>query len=76
MFISHNQLRMYGFSNIVNLLSNSPGTALHCYAERSHTSPVKHKSWHSTKELKASEKDDSANVFFLTFAFVNTIRYV
>ncbi len=29
MFAAHNQLHMNGFSDVVNLLSISPGTALH-----------------------------------------------
>ncbi len=28
-FASHNQLCMYGFSDVVNLLGNTPGTAPH-----------------------------------------------
>ncbi len=28
MIVSHNQLYIYGFSDVVNLLSSSPGTAL------------------------------------------------
>ncbi len=51
-FASHNQLHMYGFSNIVNLLDSSPGTALHLWSrtgtshnEISKSSSIKLK-WH------------------------------
>ncbi len=52
MFASHNQLHIYGFSDIVNLLSSSPGIALHLNVEPLGTSPCE--SSHFTKELKAS----------------------
>ncbi len=29
MFVSHKQLQMYDFSDVVNLLCNPPGTTLH-----------------------------------------------
>ncbi len=33
MFATHNQLHTYDFSGVVDLLSNSPGIALHLWCE-------------------------------------------
>jgi len=50
MFASHNQLHMYGFSDVQNLLVAHLVQHCTCDAQHSDTSPVKHNWW-----LKSSE---------------------
>ncbi len=68
---------MYGFSDIVNLLGSSPGTALYCTcsAECSGTHPVKPVTIKELKDLKRSQKTEVffiSCLLFIKTTFINT----
>ncbi len=73
MFALHKQLHIYGFSDVTNLLSSAPGTALHWWCEE--LGNESRETQVTIKELKDFRSKLKYHVYFtyITSEFVNTV---